>query len=201
MGCSSNVSPQHNYTVIGFLTLFPKELAVLPTHLPLNALNKLITDHCRLTSDESEEYTPLDMLTGYSEGSEYGGIPFENPESDETDPMNRLKAGERLALQLHLGMIHDEATFIDGQPYVATAAEIDANEDNMDDSAMFPDETGFSGLGIWLEGDRLALEPVRIGGEMNGNVCITKATFPGSLVERAAMYLRKLEAENSSSPA
>lgn len=172
---------------------------MLPTRLPLNALNTLIADHCRLTSDESDEYTPLEMLTGYYKDGEYGGMPFENPESDETDPMNRLKAGERLALQLHLGTIQGEATFIDGQPYVATAVEIDENEDNMDEAAMFPDETGFFGLGIWLDGDRLALEPVRIGGDMNGNVCITKATFPGSLIERAAKYLRKLEAENSSS--
>ena len=54
-------------------------LALLPTYLPSNGLHQLIPDHPSLTSDESEEYTPLDMLTGYSEGSEYGGMPFEIP--------------------------------------------------------------------------------------------------------------------------
>ena len=91
-------------------------LALLPTYLPSNGLNQLITDHPSLTSDESEEYTPPDMLTGYYEDSEYGGMPFKNPESNETDPMNRLTAGERLTLQLHLGTIQDEAPLSTARP-------------------------------------------------------------------------------------
>ena len=71
----------------------------------------------------------------------------------------------------------------------------------MDEVVMIPDEMGFFRLGIWLDGNRLALEQVWIGGDMNGNACIKKVIFPGSLVERAAMYFRKLEAENSSSSA
>lgn len=172
---------------------------MLPTHLPLNALEKLVADYCRLVAEESEEHSPLEILTGYREDSDYGAMPFENPECDETDPSKRLQDGERLALQLHLGAIQDEAIFIDGKSYVASAAETEASAEAVDDAAMFPDETGFFGLGIWLDGNRLALEPVRIAGDMNGNVCITKAAFPSSLIERAAKYLRKLEAENSSS--
>lgn len=172
---------------------------MLPKHLPLKILEGLIRDHSALTADQSAEYSPLEMLTGYYEGGEYGGMPFENPESDETDPMTRLKSGERLAIQLHLGMIQYETDFIDGEPYVATDEEIARDEENTKDAEAFPDETGFFGLGVWLDGDRLGLEPVRIGGDFNGIVCVAKASFPGSLVERAAKYLRKLEAEDSSS--
>ena len=64
---------------------------MLPAHLPPKALETLIRDHSRLTADQSAEYSPLEMLTGYYEGGEYGGMPFENPESNETDPMTRLK--------------------------------------------------------------------------------------------------------------
>ena len=165
---------------------------MLPTQLPVKALVMLIADHSTLTASESEEHTPLEMLTGYYEDGEYGGMPIENPESDETDPMKRLQEGERLAIQLHLGMIQDEAQFIDGKSYVATDAEIVKDEDNTDDETGFPEETGFFGLGIWLDGDRLGLEPIRIGGDFNGNICITKAKFPQSLATRTAEYLKRL---------
>jgi hypothetical protein len=171
---------------------------MLPPQLPLKALATLIGDHSKLTSSESEEFTPLEMLTGYYEDGEYGGMPIENPESDETDPMKRLQEGERLAIQLHLGMIQYEAAFIDGKPYVATDAEIAENEDKMDDETGFPDETGFFGLGIWLDGDQLGLEPIRISGDFNGDICVTKATFPISLANRAKVYLQKLGAGSSS---
>jgi len=183
-----------------FLSLFPneaKEPKMLPTNLPLTALEKLVQDHSRLTESESDEHTPLEMLIGYYEGGEYGCMPIENPESDETDPLKRLHEGERLAIQLHLGMIQYESTFIDGAPYVATENEIEANDDLIDDPGMFPDETGFFGLGVWLDGSRLGIEPVTISGDMNGNVCVTKATFPRSLIERAAKYVRKVEAGSS----
>lgn len=165
---------------------------MLPAHLTLKALDALIRDHSQLTAGESDEYTPLQMLTGYYEGGEYGGMPCENPESDETDPMTRLKAGERLAIQLHLGMIQADADFIDGAPYAATETEITQDEDNMDKLAAFPDETGFFGLGIWLDGEKLCLEPIRISGDFNGNVCVDKATFPRSLLDRTVAYLRTM---------
>jgi len=164
---------------------------MLPTHLPLKALESLICDHSTLTASESEDYTPLEMLTGYFAGGEYGGMPFENPESDETDPMKRMQAGERLAIQLHLGTIQQECDFIDGKSYVATEAEILQDEDNTEEAPAFPDETGFFGIGIWLDGERLGVEPVRISGDMNGNVCVGKAVFPESLVRRATAYLRR----------
>ena len=165
---------------------------MLPAHLPPKALETLIRDHSRLTADQSAEYSPLEILTGYYEGGEYGGMPFENPESNETDPMTRLKSGERLAIQLHLGMIQYETDFIDGKPYVATEEEITRDEDNTEDTEAFPDETGFFGVGVWLAGDRLRLEPIRIGGDFNGNVCVTIAQFPPSLAERIGKYLTKL---------
>lgn len=166
---------------------------MLPKHLPLETLEGLIRDHSALTADQSAEYSPLEMLTGYYEGGEYGGMPFENPESDETDPMTRLKSGERLAIQLHLGMIQYETDFIYGKPYVATDEEIARDEDNTKDVEAFPDETGFFGLGVWLDGDRLGLEPVRIGGDFNGNVCVAKAEFPPSLSKRIEAYLTRLD--------
>jgi len=165
---------------------------ILPTHLPLSALKILIRDHCRLTESESDEYTPLEMLTGYYEDGEYGGMPIENPESDETDPLKRLRAGERLAIQLHLGLIQQESEFIDGQPYSATDDEIAADEESMDDAVAFPDETGFFGLGVWLDGDQLGLEPLRISGDFNGNIGVGKAQFPPSLAKRTAAYLKNL---------
>ncbi len=64
----------------------------------------------------------------------------------------------------------------------------------MDDETGFPDETGFFGLGIWLDGDQLGLEPIRISGDFNGDICVTKATFPISLANRAMVYLQKLGA-------
>ena len=61
-------------------------------------------------------------------------------------------------------MIQGECAFIDGNPYVATQSEIARDEDNLDDAVAFPDETGFFGIGIWLDGNRLGIEPVRISG-------------------------------------
>jgi hypothetical protein len=164
---------------------------MLPTRLPLEALATLARDYTALTANESEEYTSLEMLAGYNADSEYAGMPFENPESDETDPMKRMQAGERLAIQLHLGPIQQECAFIDGNPYVATQSEIARDEDNLDDAVAFPDETGFFCIGIWLDGNRLGTEPVRISGDMSGNVCVTKAVFPKSFAERVTAYLRR----------
>jgi hypothetical protein len=88
-------------------------------------------------------------------------------------------------------MIQGECAFIDGNPYVATQSEIARDEDNLDDAGAFPDETGFFGIGIWLDGNRLGIEPVRISGDMNGNVCVTKAESPKSFAERVTAYLRR----------
>jgi hypothetical protein len=164
---------------------------MLPLYLPLKALGTIINDHVKLTASESEDYTPLEMLTGYFAGGEYGGMPSENPESDETDPMKRMQAGERLAIQLHFGTIQQECDFIGGRPYMATEAESLQDEDNMEEAPAFPDETGFFGIGIWLDGERLGVEPVRISGEMNGVVCVGKAVFPESLERRETAYLRR----------
>lgn len=168
-----------------------RRFAMLPTSLPLPLLDTLIRDHSKLTASESDEYTPLEMLTGYFEGGEYGGMPFENPESNETDPLKRLQAGERLAIQLHLGMLQFECDFIDGMPYVATDEEIAKDEDNTKEFTAFPDETGFFAIGIWLDNARLGVEPVRISGDFSGNVCVAKAIFPESLAERTAAYLER----------
>jgi len=166
---------------------------MLPTHVPLSRLEKLVRDHCTLTAEDCTEASPIEMLIGYLDGGEYGGTPYENPESDETDPLTRLRGGERLVVQLHLGLIQDEAQFIDGETYSATEKEIERDEEgDAPDEACFPDETGFFGLGLRLDGDRLALEPVRISGDFNGNICVGRAQFPPSLVERAAAYLKNL---------
>jgi hypothetical protein len=159
-------------------------------HLPLSALDTLIRDHSALTGGESEEHTPLEMLTGYYQGGEYGGMPIGNPESEETDPLTRLRSGERLAIQLHLGQIEEESEFIDGRPYSATEGEVAQSEDSVEADSAFPDETGFFGLGIWLDGEHLGVEPVRIWGDFNGNICVAKAVFPDSLMERTKTYLR-----------
>lgn len=37
---------------------------MLPAHLPLKDLARLIEDHSRLIEDQSDEFTPLEMLTG-----------------------------------------------------------------------------------------------------------------------------------------
>lgn len=165
---------------------------MLPTHLPLNALDRLIRDYTKLTATQSDEYSPLEMLTGYYEGGEYGGMPFENPESDETDPLKRLKEGERLAIQLHVGLIEAESEFIDGNTYTATVAEIAKSEERVFEPDAFPDETGFFGIGIWLDGDRLALEQIRISGDMDGDVGVAPAVFPKSLATRVAAYLNQI---------
>jgi hypothetical protein len=165
---------------------------MLPTRLPLPALDTLIQDHCTLTKSESEEYTPLEMLMGYYSDGDYAGMPIGNPESEETDPVKRLQAGERLVIQLHLGMIQNESEFIDCQPYSATDDEIAADEDSMDDAVAFPDETGFFGLGVWLDGDQMGLEQLRIGGDFNGNICVSRVSFPPSLLQRTNKYLTEL---------
>jgi hypothetical protein len=166
---------------------------MIPTHLPLHTLEKLVQAHCRLTADDCVEAEPIEMLIGYLEGGEYGGTPFENPESDETDPLTRLRGGERLVIQLHLGLIQDEAQFIDGETFSAAEAEIERDEGgDAPEEAWFPDETGFFGLGLRLDGDRLALEPVRISGGMNGNICVEQARFPDSLAKRVMAYLGSL---------
>ena len=170
---------------------------MLPSRLPLLTLKTLIRDHSTLTESESTEYTPLEMLVGYLADGEYGGLPIGNPESEETDPLKRLQAGERLVIQLHLGMIDHRSDFIDGQPYVATEDEIAANEDNIDDALAFPGETGFFGLGVWLDDDQLGVEPLRIGDDFNGNICVNRAAFPASLVERTARYLAALHTTES----
>ena len=66
------------------------------------------------------------------------------------------------------------------------------DEEGEEDLPELPDETGFFGVGIWLDGDRLGLEPVCIGGSVNGDICVSKAVFRQSLEERAAEYLKKL---------
>jgi hypothetical protein len=170
---------------------------MLPTHLPLRALELLIRDHIAITADDGDECSPLELLTGYYEDSEFGGIPLESEENDETDPMKRLRAGERLAIQLHSGLIDSGCDFIDGQPYSATDVEIAANEESVDEKTVFPEETGFFGVGVWLDGSRLALEPVRISGDMNGNICVDRVSFPPSLVSRAATYLQSLGQESA----
>lgn len=165
---------------------------MLPTHLPLKALDHLIRDYAKLTATQSDEYSSLEMLTGYYEGGEHGGMPFENPESNETDPLKRLKEGERLVIQLHVGLIESESEFIDGKTYTATADEIAKSEERAFEPDAFPDETGFFGIGIWLDGDRLALEQIRISGDMDGDVGVTQTSFPPSLIERAKAYLAAL---------
>ena len=166
---------------------------MIPTHMPLTTLEKLIQDHCLLTAEDCAEAEPIEMLIGYLEGGEYGGTPLGNPESEETDPLTRLQGGERLVIQLHLGLIQDESQFIDGKAYSATTAEIEHDEEgDSPDEARFPDETGFFGLGLGLDGDRLVLEPVRIAGDLNGNICVEKAALPNSMVHRVAAYLEQL---------
>lgn len=165
---------------------------MLPTHLPMRALTDLIRDHISLTAGDGDECTPLELLTGYREGCEFGAMPYESEEDAETDPMARLRGGERLAIQLHSGPIDSECDFIDGETYAATDEEVTDNEDATD---HFPDETGFFGVGVWLDGDRLALEPVVISGDMNGNVCVAKATFPQSMIDRTSAYLRRVAKE------
>jgi hypothetical protein len=165
---------------------------MLPSRLPLTALARLIRDHSTLTASESDECTPLELLAGYFEGGEYGGMPIENPESDETEPLKRLQGGERLAIQLHLGQVENGAAFVDGSQYCVTEDEASEAEGDEEPGSSFPDETGFFGLGIWLDGEQLGLEPVRIAGDLNGNICVTRAVFPKSLVERVNAYLQPL---------
>jgi len=119
-------------------------------------------------------------------------MPIGNPESEEPDPMKRLSAGERLAIQLHVGMIEDGADFIDGQPYVASAAEVTENENASHSPNAFPDETGFYGLGVWLDGDRLAIEPIHVSGGFDGEICVSPVVFPTSFATRTATYLRRI---------
>ena len=57
-----------------------------------------------------------------------------------------------------------------------------------------PAKNRLHGLGVWLDGNRLGLEPIRIGDDMNGNVCVWRAAFPESLIRRATAYLRPLGA-------
>jgi len=168
---------------------------MLPTHLPLNALDLLIRDHIAVTASDGEEYAPLELLTGYYEDCEFGGIPLESQENDETDPMKRLEGGERLAIQLHSGPIASGCDFIDGKPYSATDDEVAANEEHFDERTEFPDDSGFFAIGVWLDGSRLAVEPVRISGDMNGNICVAKVMFPASLLDRAAAYLHRIGKE------
>jgi hypothetical protein len=173
-------------------------MLMLPTHLPLNALDLLIRDHIAITANDSEEYAPLELLTGYYEDGEFGGMPFESEENNETDPVKRLKGGERLAIQLHSGSIESGCDFIDGEPYSATDDEAAANEETLDERTVFPDQCDFFGVGVWLDGGRLAVEPVRISGDMNGNICVARVSFPASLLDRTAAYLHRIGKEAAS---
>ena len=168
---------------------------MLPAHLPLKALARLIEDHSRLIEDQSDEFTPLEMLTGYDIESAAGGMPFEC-EDAETDPGKRLEDGEELAIQLHNGMIDEESRFIDGATYAVTEAELAAQPDNEDDyddnPARFPGQESFYALGIRLDGDKLLLRPVMVGCGMNGESVVSEVVFPESLVKRLAEYLGRL---------
>ena len=169
---------------------------MLPTHLPLKALATLIDDHSRLIEDQSDEFTPLEMLTGYDIESGTGAMPFECEEG-ETDPKKRLEDGEELAIQLHNGMIDEESRFIDGGTYTVTEAELSAqpdedDEDYYDNPSRFPGQESFYALGIRLEGDKLLLRPVTVGCGMNGESVVSEVVFPESLVNRLAEYLGRL---------
>lgn len=67
----------------------------------------------------------------------------------------------------------------------------------MADTEAFPDESGFFGLGVWLDGDQLGLEQLRISGDLSGNICVTQTGFPASLLQRVNRYLAMVEEKSS----
>jgi hypothetical protein len=178
--------------------------ALLPRHLPLAALEPLLAGYRYVAHNVSDEpgCDATDMLVGYRDlASGEGFMAFEFEGSDEEEscgtPLERLQNGERLAIQLHDGYLADGVELIDGKDYCPTNKEIRASEKLEEstlpgDPRMLPEDTGFYAIGVGLEGDRLAVEPIAISCGMNGESLVRAAEFPLSLRRRLAAYLARL---------
>lgn len=176
----------------------------LPRHIPLAALDDLLAAYRRIARDVSGEpdQGPIDMLVGYRDldaGEGFMAFEFEGGEGEEPygAPLERLRSGEALAIQLHDGWLADGVELIDGQDYRPTRAEIRAHEaleESADpaDPRLFPDDTGFYALGVGLDGERLRIETIAIGCERNGQSLVRRAVFPESLRRRIATFLARL---------
>jgi len=179
-------------------------LVPLPRHLPLAAFDALLTAYCSVTeyaTDESD-LGPLDILVGYrnlEDGEGFMAFEFEGADGDEPcgTPIERLRAGEKLAIQLHDGWLAGGIDLIDGRPYRPTRQEIlerEALEESAppEDPRLLPDDTGYYALGIGLDGDRLTIEPVAVACGMNGESLLKPAVFPESLRRRIGAFLSRL---------
>ncbi len=179
-------------------------VASLPGHFPLSVLDSLLAAYRRVARDVSgeAEYGPMDMLVGYrnlAEGEGFMGFEYDDGEGEAGcgTPLDRLEAGEKLAIQLHDGWIGDGVELIDGKTYRPTRQEIrdsEALEESAepDDPRLLPEDTGFYALGIGLDGERLTIETVAVGCGMNGESLLRPAVFPESLRRRVAVFLTRL---------
>ena len=176
----------------------------LPRHLPLAAFDALLAAYCRVAeyaSDESD-LGPIDLLVGYRSleaGEGFMAFEYEGTDGEEPcgPPIERLRAGEKLAIQLHDGWLAGGIDLIDGRPYRPTRQEIlerEALEETAepDDPRLLPDDTGFYALGIGLDGDRLTIEPLAVACGMNGESQLKPAVFPESLRRRIGAFLSRL---------
>lgn len=177
----------------------------LPRHVPLSALEAILAAYRRVARDVSgePEYGPIDMLVGYRDlasGVGFMAIEFEDGEGEPPcgTPQERLRNGEKLAIQLHDGWLADGVELIDGKRYRPTSGEIRADEvlaESADpsDPRLLPDDTGFFALGIGSSGDKLTVEPIAVGCGMHGESLVRAAVFPESLRRRVAAFLARLE--------
>jgi hypothetical protein len=179
-------------------------IVALPRHLPLSALERLLTDYVHVARGGTEEgdCSPFGMLVGYrdlADGEGFMGFEVEENEDEEScsTPLDRLRGGERLAIQLHDGFLADGVELIDRRDYQPTRREIRSSE-RLEESTMpgdprlLPEDTGFYALGVGLEGGRLVLEPIAISCGMNGESLVRAAEYPESLRRRIAAYLARL---------
>lgn len=182
----------------------PVAVVPLPRRIPLTALETLLAAYRHVARDVSgePEYGPIDMLVGYRDldsGEGFMAFEFEGGEGEEPcgPPLERLRGGETLAIQLHDGWLADGVELIDGKDYRPTQAEIRAAEAleesaGPDDPCLFPDDTGFYALGIGLDGEGLSIETIAVGCGMNGESLVRPAVFPESLRRRIAAFLARL---------
>lgn len=173
---------------------------MLPSHIPMSALPRILKDFAALTEKDCDPGTdPLMWLGGCSPEEGLGYLPYEGEdEEQELDPMKRLENGEELAIRLHTCFVGDEMTLIDGNDYMPLGAPTDDDEDEPEiDSEYyeFPNDMNFYALGVKRDGDKLAIRPVGMNECSNpGGVFYRSgiAEFPASFTARIEAYLSAL---------
>lgn len=176
----------------------------LPRHLPSQAFATLLVAYQRVARDVSDEpgHGPIDMLVGYRDlaaGQGFMALEYGDGDGEPAcgPPLERMKAGEKLAIQLHDGPLAHGVQLIDGHRYRPTRKELRGNaflEAAVESRhpCLMPHDTGFYALGVGLDGNRLSIEPIAVDSGLHGESLVRPAVFPESLRRRIAAFLAGL---------